>query len=58
MWQWMGKDDLGPLLMLLRNDTMESQDWGSDGLFAEVRTGPGDGQAKDPKVRAELRHRG
>lgn len=58
MWQWMGKDNLGPLLMLLCNDTMESQGWATDELFAEVRTGQGNEQAKDLKERAELRHRG
>lgn len=47
MWQWVGWDDLGPLLMLVCSDSMESQCWGTDGPFAEVRTGQGDGQAKD-----------
>lgn len=48
-----GKDDHGPLLMLARNDTMEARGWGTDELFAEVRTDQGDGQ-----VREEPRHRG
>lgn len=49
----MAKDSLRPLLMPVCNDAMESQCWGTD-----VRTGEGDGQAKDPEMRAEPRHRG
>lgn len=31
---------------------------GTDGPFAEVRTGQGDTQVKDPEMRAEQRHGG
>lgn len=54
----MRKNDLRPLLLPVCNDAMEIQCWGTDGPFAEIRTTQGEGQAKDPEMRADPRHRG